>query len=270
MVYECPRCHYHTLNKYHYISHLKKKKPCPSLYSECDTATVLESIQTKERLYKQHTCKECNKCFSHASGLSRHMKTHIEINNCHNNTTTNTSNSHNTTNTINSNNPTTNNITISPVINLNLFGQEKIDYILQDKEFLTECLKDILRCGIPNILEKMHFNKDVPENQNVKFKREHHPKKMSVYTQDNNDDVPEWKVKDLDIVIKEMIDNSLSKFLIPHKNELYNNFPKPTDREQRETDHMRTERIANIKSKKKGVYGPVKNGVVDMTKRFSS
>jgi hypothetical protein len=61
-------------------------------------------------------------------------------------------------------NSTTNNITI------NNYGSENIDHILQDHEFMTRCVKTMLSEGIPELLRKIHFDDEHPENQNVRLR----------------------------------------------------------------------------------------------------
>lgn len=70
--YKCPRCHYMTDNKAHYIKHLQKKTPCKSLFSEISATDVLAQLNP-EKAFK---CKRCNKTFTQASNLYRHNKSH--------------------------------------------------------------------------------------------------------------------------------------------------------------------------------------------------
>ena len=66
-------------------------------------------------------------------------------------------------------NQTINQTIISQNITINIasFGSEDIKHIEESKEFLTRCL---MEKNIIDIIEKIHFDKDYPENQNVRLK----------------------------------------------------------------------------------------------------
>lgn len=72
--------------------------------------------------------------------------------NCHNNINTN-----NTINIININICTPNN-----------FGTENIHHVVNDKEFMRQCLQTLQSSGIIDLVSKLHFNTEFPENQNGK------------------------------------------------------------------------------------------------------
>ena len=86
------------------------------------------------------------------------------VNNTTNNTANNSNNnvitnSHNNTNIVkNSNN---NNITI------NAFGKEDLQYIINNPQFMNQCIKD-REYGLIECLKKIHYNEDQPQNQNIK------------------------------------------------------------------------------------------------------
>jgi hypothetical protein len=81
------------------------------------------------------------------------------INNTTNNQNQITTNSHNN-NIINSQN-TVNNVTI------NAFGKEDLQYIIDNPDFMKQCLKD-KEYGLIECLKKIHYNEEVPQNQNIK------------------------------------------------------------------------------------------------------
>ena len=66
--------------------------------------------------------------------------------------------------------------------------------------------------GIPDLAEKIFLNKDVPENRNVKLKRQHYPATMKVY-KNNSQGVPAWQDQTLKPVIAKMINKSLNVIL---------------------------------------------------------
>lgn len=278
MVYECERCHYSTNVRTHFLNHLKKKNVCPNEFSNTSPEDILKKCCEIWETPRQYQCPQCEKSFSHTSGLYRHKKQlHLNtISQSHNNTnslnTTNTSSSYNTTN-ISTTNTASNNTTTTtenhtnshntlqnPVFNINIFGEERLDYILQDSDLLTKCLKAAITDGLPNLIEKIYLNKDVPENQNVKLKREHHPKQMSVFIQDEDDEDSQWKAKEANEILDKIIVKG-HDILVMHKSQLFRLSATPTGTE-RDTDDLRREKLAAIKSKKKGVYAPVRNRVM--------
>ena len=52
-------------------------------------------------------------------------------------------------------------------INLNNFGKESIEHLT--KQFLNDCLKN-LKKGIADLIYNIHYNKDIPENNNLRVK----------------------------------------------------------------------------------------------------
>lgn len=84
---------------------------------------------------------------------------------------------------------------ITQNITINNFGEESLDHI--SEQFLLNC---IMRetAGIRNLVEKIHFDKDLPENKNVRYKSI----KRKVMEIVENDD---WVTKDEKDVIKQMI-----------------------------------------------------------------
>lgn len=115
------------------------------------------------------TCSKCMKSFSNRKTKSKHILRNNckarsiiyarvpnaqNITNCNNNNITNNTTNNNIDNSIK------NNITI------NIFGNERIDYLTFDK------VKDIFVKGsknsIPLLITEKHFNKDFPENNNIK------------------------------------------------------------------------------------------------------
>lgn len=91
--------------------------------------------------------------------------------------------------TVNINQYITQNITIKN------FGEETLDHI--SEQFLLSC---IMResTGIRNLVEKIHFDQDVPENKNVRYKS---TKRKIMEIVENND----WVAKDEKEVIRQMI-----------------------------------------------------------------
>ena len=142
----------------------------------------------------EYECKYCNKCYSTNSHMRRHEKICIvkkeseilvisqkeeiekmkleieELKTQTKSITTNSSNSNN-----NSNNNTTisnNNINNSKTIIINNYGDENLKH-LRTKDFA-----DILSTkymSVPNLIEKIHFDSEHPENQNIKITNKKEP-----------------------------------------------------------------------------------------------
>lgn len=253
MVYECPRCHYNTSNKQNYINHLSKKKKCVVLYVDVDVSDILKLVANRDATPKTFSCSECDRCFAYASGLCRHMKSHTDITNNIN------SNSHNIETHIQSHNTTTNQpITINQ--HINVFGKEDLTQVINDKEFLTQCLKDVLRDGIPNLIEKIYLNPNIPQNHNIRLKTTKYPPQVEVITGTNNEGQPIVEMKDAFQLYEYIIKNKGTSLLVIHKDELYKDIINPTN-DENETYGLRGKKLAEVNSKKKGVYGVVRNGV---------
>jgi hypothetical protein len=156
--------------------HYNRKTPC-------QVADTGENIDTKvlmaelEKKYNDTTydCEWCSKKFNNKSNLCAHRKTCkardtdiellraevSELRKLLNGPKGNQTNIQQQTNIEHQN---VQNIQI----NLNGFGQESIDHI--KPEFLTQCLLNINRSGVPKLLEELHFNDEVPDNRNIRIR----------------------------------------------------------------------------------------------------
>jgi len=237
--YECQRCGYNTTLKGNIKHHLNRKnicKPVLSYISIYDMKSIydlnlneknpndskmnpIESIlnpnESKYELNK-FICDYCCKFYSTNSNLYKHLKICkekkksneqnkitllekekeellktvekllIECSNKSNNSTINSNNSNNT----NSNN--TNNTII-----INNYGDEDTKYIT--KEFIVNLLANKPFKAIPEMIKHTHFNKEHPENQNIKItnKKEPYVKIMK----DNK-----WEYQDRKNTITDLID----------------------------------------------------------------
>ena len=131
------------------------------------------SSSRKDMLPSKYKCHNCSAVFSRKDNLKRHLRlycksvkgTNIEdymgmnINNGTINNTTDNSVKHCTI---------TNNITI------NNYGKEKIDHILKDTQFINSLLKGPYT-AIPRMIEAIHFDRDHPENMNVRIQNKKEP-----------------------------------------------------------------------------------------------
>jgi hypothetical protein len=73
---------------------------------------------------------------------------------------------------INNDHSNTNNITTigrdQNIIIVNNFGEENIEYLLKDENFIKKCIENPVN-SISKYLENVHFNKEHPENRNIKI-----------------------------------------------------------------------------------------------------
>ena len=188
-----------------------KNMSVPIFYcKDCDTnfkrklnyETHLISTKHKNRVSKVLVaCLFCNKSFSHTSSLCRHKTKCI-----HSKTTETLQKENdelrkqveqlqlkNNTNIQNIENQNNTNIEI----NINCFGNENMDYIT-DKVIL-QCISKVYG-SIPMIIERIHFDQEHPENNNVKI-----PNKKLPHAKIITDN--KWKFVDRSDTIHSMIDN---------------------------------------------------------------
>lgn len=182
----CERCGHDATLKHNLISHLLNKTPCNATFSHIDRDEYIKRLTNKPLTSKSIACDKCQKVI-HKSGYARHKRTckgykeeilamknelealklqvstiqsehHrslIELNDLkHQVSTSNTTNIQNTINQ---------NITF----NINNFGSENVSYLTP--EFLSYCLMNP-RQGMTKLIDKIHYNEEYPENQNLRCK----------------------------------------------------------------------------------------------------
>ena len=192
----------------------------------------------------ENQCKYCLKFYSKISNLNKHLKNckkkkEVEsvsadeteelkkeikelketmkmlINNSDSLSGNTTNNNNNTTNNNNNNNNTNCNNDNSMNIHINNYGSENKDYITKD--YLIKLLREPFQ-AIPRLIEYTHFNKDHPENQNIKL-----PNKKQPYVKVLKDD--KWVYADRKTMILDLIDEKHSELnegpLITHIEEKF-------------------------------------------------
>jgi hypothetical protein len=185
-IYKCNKCQKNYKTIKYLINHQKS----------CNGLSVL-------------TCPKC--MFTFTSRFSK--SNHIKKNNCKaksiihgiNPDVKNETNINGNYNTININNITNNYI--------NNYGSERTDHITYD-----EILKIIFNsCDyiIPKYIELKHYNKDFPENHNIKYDK---IKGCSI----KNDD--KWNVADIDYISDNLFNKNSSELI-----KFYNNYKKDID-----------------------------------------
>lgn len=167
--YICKRCNYCAKQKCAIRVHLTRSKPCEVSDNGQDISpeTLLQELGDIRQRKREVFCDLCGEGFASQPSMSRHRKS------CKQPLTiekklddmwkylckTQPINNTNSNNTINSNNQ----------ININIVAHGKEDISYLTKDFLTHCVKDITAEGIPKLIEQVHFNDQVPENQNIRI-----------------------------------------------------------------------------------------------------
>jgi len=154
------------------------------------------------------TCPKCMISFSSSGNKSRHIKQSsckaksIIFARQPNDTQNNNNNNNNITNNIINNNITNNNI-INNTYVINNYGNERLDYLSED-----DMLK-ILTSGtntIPLYIEKKHFNKNFPENNNILYD----DKSKRCKIKENN----KWKNMNISMASSKLINDNSVELLI--------------------------------------------------------
>ena len=166
---------------------------------------------------KKNMCQFCEKTFTRKTGLTKHLKCckqkkifeeekHEKMTEKDNEIkelknivekllVENKGNTNITNNTTNNNN-TTNHMT-NNIININNYGDEDTKYITSD--YILELLKKKPAKAIPELIKYTHFNKEHPENQNIKITNKKEP-----YIKVRKND--KWELQDKDETINDLID----------------------------------------------------------------
>ena len=182
--YKCNKCQKNYKTIKYLINH---QKSCNGLsVLTCPKCMfTFTSRQAKSNHIKKNNCKA--KSIIH--GINPDVKNEINING--------------NNNTININN----------ITNINNYGSERTDHITYD-----EILKIIFNsCDyiIPKYIELKHYNKDFPENHNIKYDK---IKGCSI----KNDD--KWNVADIDYISDNLFNKNSSELI-----KFYNNYKKDID-----------------------------------------
>lgn len=227
-----------------------------------------KSFTTKYRLTTHHSkcpkihsplaCPKCLRIFSDRSAKHRHIKIckHGAVTIPTDTTTTvtpiqqqiitqNNNNINNIQNNIQTQNVTQNNYTIV----VNPFGQERDDYITD--EFKDMCIRSVNGAGVRLMVEKTHFNPDVPENHNIRL-RSTKQQQLSVY------DGQRWKITDKNEIIENILSKTCAK-LIKH----YNESPI-RDEDINQHHNLLIQNLMAIGTKIPSLYHPVKRQIFAM------
>jgi hypothetical protein len=236
----CERCGYKTSNISNFRKHLQKKIMCRAKLSDIN----IEELRVKYiPIQKDKTIKcKCGKVYTTKNGLYLHqrsnkceqqsvnndnkkinlceeielLKKEIEcLKSCQNKTIiNNTSNTSNITNTVN--------------ISVHNFGNENTSFLTQ--EFLSYCLLNP-RKGMTSLIENIHYNKDYPENHNIRCKS----LKQNVFEKYID---AEWRACDASNTLDELIRKGY-RILNTHYTERYMNDPNIYEDEMKQRAYER-------------------------------
>ena len=197
MAYPCKRCGYSATTKASLIRHLQSKSPCHTWDDETTREVLIEQLQRREHKTNTTHCPTCSKLVA-KSNLARHKKVcknnaqkekehmvqvsvetlhnlqaqiqhnQAQIDELRNELKKQKENSPGTSQALTSivNNTTINNANTYN-IQLNNFGNENMSCLTP--ELLTYCLTNPKK-GMSSLIEKIHYNKDYPENHNLRCK----------------------------------------------------------------------------------------------------
>lgn len=240
-VFMCSHCNYFSDRKYNYTRHLDNvhgiKESKEQLNKNIENVSLNKGnvplnkgnvpLHQENSAYPDLFCNKCNKLYKTKKYLDNHILTckGIDILTCPKCMISFTSRKHKSRH-IKANNckarsviyarePNPQNIIETQIINniqnqnniqnnivINNFGNERLDHITKE-----ELLK-ILRAGIhtiPKYIERKHFDKEFPENNNILYTKENKCKVL----EDNN-----WKEKDISVLSSKLIKENANVLLL--------------------------------------------------------
>lgn len=188
MPFTCQRCGYETPTRCNILRHLKSKTPCEAIHNNIERDSLILQLTEKEYKTERIECPSCKKTVSKYK-LSRHKAVcksntsqsmvqvpietlenlQAQINELRGELQKQQVCSGASTSTSIVNNTNNHNTTINNTYNiqLNNFGQENMSCLTP--ELLTYCLSNPKK-GMSSLIEQIHYNKDYPENQNLRCK----------------------------------------------------------------------------------------------------
>lgn len=180
----CKRCGYETKYKQALCRHLQRKLVCDPTLSDIDRNEQISSLNSVVEVERsitecQYKCQFCEKRFNDRSNRRKHER-NCKDNNSEVSTMFKTMmgeiislkqalKEKDTGPVVNNNiNSITNNVQNNYInVNLKPFGHEQLDH-LSDIDLTTYLLG--MESGFTKMFKSIHFNDDVPENMNVRYK----------------------------------------------------------------------------------------------------
>jgi hypothetical protein len=201
--YKCKRCGYQTNVKYNLIAHLKRKLQCHAVLEDIPCNILLHdlALDKKDKSDKPYTCIHCGKTYSHSSTKYAHMRVCKENANEQNDLKKEIEEMRRRIAELEAKPQTvtyvTNNNIGNTNVQLNAFGNERVDYLTKD--LLTKCFIN-KQTGFTKLIEHIYCHQEHPENHTVKIAN-----KKDGYMQTYNGSY--WENKQRDSVLDEMINN---------------------------------------------------------------
>ena len=176
MALSCQRCGYNTTILCNIKSHFNRKITCNDIL-QCDKnpKQLLDELELSLSEHKKEykfICEYCQLTFKTSQGKYQHKQ------HCKKKVISNdkdkliedlkeqlkniaSTSSGNTTYNITQNNITQN------IFVINNFGNENIDHIINDKELLTKCMSELDSSAIENVVRKVYYDDNYPENHTI-------------------------------------------------------------------------------------------------------
>ena len=255
----CQRCGYTTDKRMNMEKHiLQRKTLCPARCKDIQRSELVfmfnkrlkELDNNMDTAQKEFVCYFCNKSFSSRSGRAEHIrKCHTEeYDEIIKTVTTSISGDSNMTIVGDNNVLTTNNNVTNYHIHLNPFGQENTEFLTDEER--RKCLSAGFP-GLQKILNDIYFNKEHPENHNVKLKSLKH-EIVLVYTVEED-----WEHRHIDDAVDRMVQTSQSEIqkvhMVPEQEQLQkmSDIYNPTPSQRSNTKKKVTAKLVDRKEKAK-------------------
>jgi len=228
-IIQCERCGTEFKNLRNLRCHFDRKNTCKPLLKDIPIEELKEKYKIKKGCYK---CENCGKEFKTSSGKCKHKKKCsinpiiIEkktISKLETELDKEVSKRRelekqveqlllektqlqeaNAKLIVNGNNNNSNLTTIGRdqnIIVINNFGEENIEYLLKDENFIKKCIESPIN-SIHKYLDNVHFNKEHPENRNIKMTNLLGP--YMDYIKEGK-----WNKIEKDVLIPKIIDKSI-------------------------------------------------------------
>ena len=228
-IIQCERCGTEFKNLRNLRCHFDRKNTCKPLLKDIPIEELKEKYKIKKGCYK---CENCGKEFKTSSGKCKHKKKCLvnpviiekkTISKLETELDKEVSKRRelekqveqlllektqlqeaNAKLVVNGNNNNSNLTTIGRdqnIIVINNFGEENIEYLLKDENFIKKCIESPIN-SIHKYLDNVHFNKEHPENRNIKMTNLLGP--YMDYIKEGK-----WNKIEKDVLIPKIIDKSI-------------------------------------------------------------
>jgi hypothetical protein len=252
--HKCERCGKTFGRRNILVNHFNRKIPCEDI-NDISIESIQANFQQSITEKKKFTCSLCGNKFSSAKSKAFHEKNsckerHIpdKIQPVHQllqiapvNQVVYVNNNYLVQNTIKC---CDNKVQLT----LNNFNNESIEYVMNEKSFLTRCLKNLINGGVRDVVKKIYFDDSVPQNNNVRIKSV----KRNLCEIFDND---QWTIVDKNETLQNMIlkgCNVLQKFYFSDQDII-------DEDDMNESGYLM--KLIDIRSKHLDVFNPIRNQV---------